>query len=114
MAKLLALMAALALAAILASGTGSGTSSKDACPATCTSTGAGRACLFTGKLNVFASSTGYYQFDECGDTVQPVLEIERGVSTPSSTTTSQTGTSPARPPRARRARPPRARRARPP
>lgn len=79
MAKLLALMAALAPAAILASGTGSGTSSKDACPATCTGTGAGRACSFTGKLNVFASSTGYYQFDECGDTVQPVLEIERGV-----------------------------------
>lgn len=62
-----------------ASGTGDGSSSANACPGDCTGTGANRACKFTAKLDVFAARTGYYAFDECGATVQPVLEMETGI-----------------------------------
>ena len=31
-------------------------------------------------LDPYASETGYYKFDECGDTPMPVLAMERGVT----------------------------------
>lgn len=64
---------------ILAAGTGDGSSSANACPGSCTGTGVNRTCTFTATLDVYASRTGYYKFAECGDTVQPVLEMERNV-----------------------------------
>ncbi|KAJ8613647.1 hypothetical protein CTAYLR_003130 [Chrysophaeum taylorii] len=34
---------------------------------------------FTAKINPFASSTGYYTFDECGNETQPTIGMELGV-----------------------------------
>jgi hypothetical protein len=51
------------------------------CYPTCTGTGSDRECSFTAKLDVFASSTGYYVFDECGTETSPTLAIERNVPT---------------------------------
>jgi hypothetical protein len=35
-------------------------------------------CHFTAKLDLYASELGYYQFEECGDAVNPTLGIEVG------------------------------------
>lgn len=70
---------AIALPQIHASGIGDGSSSANACPGNCVSGPGGKSCTFTAKLNLFASATGYYTFEECGSQVQPVLEMERGV-----------------------------------
>ena len=32
------------------------------------------------NIDIFASETGYYTVDECGDTVQPVLTMQQGVT----------------------------------
>jgi hypothetical protein len=50
-----------------------GTSSADPCYADATNT-------FHASLNPHASEWGYYKFSECGDTVMPVLAMERGVT----------------------------------
>mmetsp|Transcript_37040 Transcript_37040/g.73370 ORF Transcript_37040/g.73370 Transcript_37040/m.73370 type:complete len:425 (-) Transcript_37040:298-1572(-) len=49
------------------------------CDATCTGTGATRACSYTFTLDYFASTTGYYKVAECGDDVQPTLTMEAGI-----------------------------------
>jgi hypothetical protein len=41
--------------------------------------GAARRCAFTMIIDPFASDTGYWTFAECPGTVQPTLEMERGV-----------------------------------
>jgi len=64
---------------VFALGTNDGSSSSNACEGNCTGTGTSRTCTFTAKLNIFASATGYYVFEECGATVQPTLAMERGV-----------------------------------
>jgi len=77
------LFAALVVASCVSScfcfGDGSGSDSANACPGACTGTGGDRVCTFTAKLDIFASDTGYYVFNECGTTVQPVLAMEAGV-----------------------------------
>jgi hypothetical protein len=51
------------------------------CYPTCVSGGHSTTCTFTATLDVFASSTGYYKFDECGDEVNPTLAVMRGATT---------------------------------
>jgi hypothetical protein len=53
------------------------------CYPTCVAGGHGSAdtCTFTATLDVFASSTGYYKFEECGDEVNPTLAVKRGAIT---------------------------------
>jgi hypothetical protein len=73
-------VAALLLLASTGARGGDGSSSQNACAATCTGSGDARECSFTVRLDIFASDTGYYVIDECGDTPQPVVAMERGVS----------------------------------
>jgi len=74
---------ALALIALSASadglGANDGSSSRDACEADCTGSGDERRCVFEARLDIHASSTGYYKFAQCGSTPQPVLAMEQGV-----------------------------------
>ncbi|KAL3786644.1 hypothetical protein HJC23_006840 [Cyclotella cryptica] len=35
-------------------------------------------CQFTAKVNLYASELGYFQFEECGDAVNPTLGLEVG------------------------------------
>merc|ERR1719343_682676 len=37
-------------------------------------------CQFTAKVNLFAGELGYYQFEECGDAINPVLGLEVGTT----------------------------------
>jgi hypothetical protein len=53
---------------------------QDVCQASCDGEGDAKVCTFTAKLDIFASSTGYYQFEECGDAVMPTLAMEQGVT----------------------------------
>jgi uncharacterized protein (DUF305 family) len=59
--------------------TDTGTSADDLCQATCTTVSSVETCSFTAKINPYASYMGYWQFDECGDTVMPYLEIKQNV-----------------------------------
>jgi len=50
------------------------------CRASCSvdqTTGAER-CKFTAKINVHSSELGYFQFEECGDSIMPTLGMEVG------------------------------------
>lgn len=50
------------------------------CEATCSSVEGSEdeVCVFTTKVNLFAGELGYYQFEECGDEVNPTLAMEVG------------------------------------
>lgn len=37
-----------------------------------------KQCTFTAKVDLFASSTGYFKFEECGDEPHPTLEMRQG------------------------------------
>jgi hypothetical protein len=50
------------------------------CLGSCAGDGAEKVCTFTFSVNLFASELGYYTVDECGDTVMPVLGMEKGVT----------------------------------
>lgn len=71
MAMLPALGLLSCLHAVAAQGAGT---SADPCLATCV----GTDCTFTTKVNFYASETGYYQFEECGDVDMPVIGMQRG------------------------------------
>jgi len=49
-------------------------SSSSPCLGDCT----GTDCTFTTKMDLYASSMGYFTFEECGDIVQPVLGLVHG------------------------------------
>ena len=38
----------------------------------------GDVCKFTTKVNLYAGETGYYTFEECGDTLNPTIGLEIG------------------------------------
>ncbi|KAJ1627141.1 hypothetical protein T492DRAFT_596093 [Pavlovales sp. CCMP2436] len=71
--------AALLLLASAGARAGDGTPSQEPCLATCSGSGQSRECSFHVRLDIFASDTGYYVIDECGDTPQPVIAMERNV-----------------------------------
>ena len=51
------------------------------CKATCSGVEGsddGEICVFTAKVNLYAGELGYYQFEECGDAVNPTLAMEVG------------------------------------
>ena len=51
------------------------------CEATCSNvedTDEGEICVFTTKVDLYAGELGYYQFEECGDAVNPTLALEVG------------------------------------
>lgn len=48
------------------------------CLPECTGTGTNEVCIFNAKLNIYASETGYYEFDGCEGT-QPTLGMKFGV-----------------------------------
>ncbi len=51
----------------------------DLCYASCSVDESGNeVCTFTTKINLFAGELGYYQFEECGDDVNPTLGMELG------------------------------------
>jgi len=37
-----------------------------------------KKCTFTAKVDLFASSTGYFKFEECGDDPHPTIEMRQG------------------------------------
>ena len=44
------------------------------CYASCSADESGQeVCKFTTKVNLYAGELGYYQFEECGDDVNPTL-----------------------------------------
>jgi len=57
-----------------------GVASAENCKASCSGIGSEKICTFTSELDLFASETGYYRFKECGDTIMPTLEMERGAT----------------------------------
>ena len=70
---------ALAFVGVVHGAADTGASSATACKGACTGIGAAKVCVFTAKMDLHASSTGYYTFDECGNTPMPVIEMEQGV-----------------------------------
>jgi len=52
----------------------------ETCKASCIGEGLEKECTFTAKLDVHASPTGYYKFEECGDDVMPTIEMQQGVT----------------------------------
>ena len=51
----------------------------DLCYASCSNDESGNeVCTFTTKVNLYAGELGYYQFEECGDEVNPTLGMEIG------------------------------------
>lgn len=53
----------------------------DLCYASCSADESGsgnEVCTFTTKVNLYAGELGYYQFEECGDDVNPTLGMELG------------------------------------
>lgn len=52
----------------------------DLCYASCSADESSKeeVCTFTAKVNLFAGELGYYQFEECGDNVNPTLGMELG------------------------------------
>eukprot|EP00984_Skeletonema_dohrnii_P022591 scaffold11699_cov138-Skeletonema_dohrnii-CCMP3373.AAC.2 len=49
------------------------------CYASCSADESGQeVCKFTTKVNLYAGELGYYQFEECGDDVNPTLGMEVG------------------------------------
>ena len=51
----------------------------DLCYASCSADESGKeVCKFTTKVNLYAGELGYYQFEECGDDVNPTLGMEIG------------------------------------
>eukprot|EP00986_Skeletonema_menzelii_P021049 scaffold33005_cov177-Skeletonema_menzelii.AAC.5 len=54
-------------------------SNGDLCYASCSPDESGKeVCKFTTKVNLYAGELGYYQFEECGDDVNPTLGMEIG------------------------------------
>lgn len=72
----LAVLSALqAIAAVEANTSKNG----DLCNASCSNNESSKeVCTFTTKVNLYAGELGYYQFEECGDEVNPTLGMEIG------------------------------------
>jgi len=71
---------ALVVAAALPRAQGASSSSK-VCVPTCSTVGGIKMCSFTATVNIFASTMGYFRFEECGETNSPTLGIYPGVVT---------------------------------
>lgn len=50
------------------------------CKGKCSTVDGKKSCIFTAELDYYASETGYFKFQECGDVHQPTLEMEQGVT----------------------------------
>eukprot|EP00602_Paraphysomonas_sp_CaronLab_P006861 CAMPEP_0185021890 /NCGR_PEP_ID=MMETSP1103-20130426/4594_1 /TAXON_ID=36769 /ORGANISM="Paraphysomonas bandaiensis, Strain Caron Lab Isolate" /LENGTH=352 /DNA_ID=CAMNT_0027553673 /DNA_START=35 /DNA_END=1090 /DNA_ORIENTATION=- len=53
---------------------------RDLCLGNCVVVNSRKTCEFTTIVDTFGSSTGYFQFIECGDITNPTLGLERGVT----------------------------------